>query len=138
MVLLSKDQILAADDRPTKDVSVPEWGGIVRVRTMSASERDQWEGDTYSDGKVNTTNFRARFVALCVVDESGNAMFSARDVEALGAKSAAALQRVFNAAQKLNAISQKDIADLEKKSAAAPADGSSSSSPGDSGSPTRT
>jgi hypothetical protein len=130
MSLLTKEQILAAVDKPTQDVGVPEWGGDVRIRTMSASERDKWEGETYGEGKVNTVDFRARFVALCIVDEKGDRMFTDADVAQLGEKSAAALQRVFNAAQTLNALTNKDVAELEKNSEAAPDGGSSSNSPG--------
>lgn len=126
MSLLTKDQILAADDQPTKDIEVPEWGGAVRIRTMSASERDKWESETYADGKVNTLDFRARFCALCIVDEQGTRLFSDAEVQALGRKSAAALQRVFNAAQELNALSNKDVKELEGNSGAAPEGGNSS------------
>lgn len=129
-MLLTKDQILATDDKPHQDVPVPEWGGDVRVRTMSASERDSWEAAVYSGGKVNTVDFRARFCALTIVDEQGARLFTDGEVEALGAKSAAALQRVFNAAQTLNALSNKDAEELVKNSEAGPDAGSSSSSPG--------
>ena len=130
MSLLTKDQILAANDKPTQDIAVPEWGGDVRIRTMSASERDKWESETYGSGTVNTVDFRARFVALCIVDDQGARMFSDEDVAKLGEKSAAALQRVFNAAQKLNALTGKDIEELEKNSEAVPSGGSSSNSLG--------
>lgn len=123
MTLLTKDAILAAQDTRTEDVEVAEWGGVVRVRTMSASERDKWESETYADGKVNAVDFRARFVALCLVDDAGNRMFSDAEVAQLGTKSAAALQRVFNVAQRLNALSGKDVADLEKNSAPTPGEG---------------
>lgn len=123
MTLLTKDAILAAQDTRTEDVEVAEWGGVVRVRTMSASERDKWESETYADGKVNAVDFRARFVALCLVDDAGNRMFSDAEVAQLGTKSAAALQRVFNVAQRLNALSGKDVADLEKNSVPTPGEG---------------
>ena len=35
MALLTRDEILAADDIKTEDVEVPEWGGDVRVSVMS-------------------------------------------------------------------------------------------------------
>lgn len=114
MSLLSKEAILSADDRKTRDIEVPEWGGTVRVATMTASERDRWEAETYGGAKPNTIDFRARFVALCLVDEKGARMFSDKEVSALGSKSAAALQRVFAAAQELNALTDKAVEDLEK------------------------
>ena len=37
---LSKDQILGAVDFSFVEVEVPEWGGTVRIRGLSAAERD--------------------------------------------------------------------------------------------------
>ena len=114
MGLLTKQAILSANDRKTVDVEVAEWGGTVRVATMSASERDKWEAETYGDGKPKTDDFRARFVALCLVGEDGQRLFTDKEVGELGKKSAAALQRVFTAAQKLNALSVEDAENIEK------------------------
>lgn len=113
MTLLTKEAILAANDRRTQDVEVPEWGGTVRVSTMSASERDKWEAETYGGDKPNTQDFRARFVALCLVDDKGERMFSEKDIAALGKKSAAALHRVFKAAQALNALTDAEVEAIE-------------------------
>lgn len=114
MTLLNKSQILAASDRMTEDLEVKEWGGTVRISTMSASDRDKWEQDTYGGEKTKTEDFRARFVALCLVDEKGDRLFTDKDVAQLGAKSAAALDRVFRAAQKLNALGDAAIEAAEK------------------------
>lgn len=117
MALLSKDQILGADDRKTEEVPVPEWGGSVLVRTLSGRERDEFEASTVKTrgGKQesNYDNFRARFVALCVVDETGQRLFRTNaEVSMLGNKSVAALQRVFDKAQEMNGMSQKDVEDM--------------------------
>jgi hypothetical protein len=116
MTLLSKNQILAAADHKTEDMEVKEWGGIVRISTMSASDRDKWEQDTYGGEKPKVEDFRARFVALCLVDEKGTRLFTDKEVAQLGAKSAAALDRVFRAAQKLNALGEQEVEALEKNS----------------------
>lgn len=116
MALLSKDQIFGADDLKTVDVSVPEWGGDVRVRTLTGAERDQYEADSIrtSKGKreVNLSNLRARLVAMCAVDEAGQPLFERGDVLKLGQKSAAALERVFEAAATLNGMSDEDVEEL--------------------------
>lgn len=114
MGLLTKEAILSADDRKHEDVEVGEWGGTVRVATMSASERDKWESETYGEGKPKTEDFRARFVALCLVDETGARLFTDKEVGELGKKSAAALQRVFTVAQRLNALTTEEAEKLEK------------------------
>ncbi|RZZ81397.1 hypothetical protein [Pseudoxanthomonas winnipegensis] len=114
MALLSKGQILAANDRKTEDMEVKEWGGTVRISTMSASDRDKWEQDTYGGEKPKVEDFRARFVSLCLVDEAGARLFSDKEVAQLGAKSVAALDRVFRAAQKLNALGETAVEDAAK------------------------
>ncbi len=119
MALLGRDQILTAQDLPTVDVDVPEWGGTVRVRMMTGGERDAFEAGTITrHGKKieqNLVNIRARLVALCVVDEKGQRLFSEADAAALGQKSAAALNRVFNAAQQLNALTEEASAAAEEQ-----------------------
>jgi hypothetical protein len=48
-----------------------------------------------------------------VVDEQGNRMFSEADIEALGRKSAAALERVCKVAQALNGIGEAELEELQ-------------------------
>ncbi|GGM14335.1 hypothetical protein [Micromonospora yangpuensis] len=114
--LLNRDQILAVDDSTWEDVEVPEWGGTVRVKGMSGTERDKFEaGSLKGKGKnrdVNLANLRARLVAASVVDEHGQPVFRPYDVEALGRKSAAALGRVYDVAQRLAGLTDEDVDEL--------------------------
>ncbi|MCI0685728.1 MAG: hypothetical protein L0Y54_00605 [Sporichthyaceae bacterium] len=114
--LLSRDAILAANDIRTVDVAVPEWSGAVRLRTLTGAERDAFEtASVRTSGKhvhTNLVNLRARLVAACAVDEHGARLFSEADVKALGAKSSAALDRLFDAARKLSRIGEDDVAEL--------------------------
>ena len=116
--MLTKEQILQAQDLPRETVPVPEWGGDVLVRTMTGAERDSWEAETVQEQAVNRINLRARLCARCIVDEQGGRLFTDKDAEALGAKSAAALDRVFTVAARLNALSKADTEELEKNSVA--------------------
>lgn len=125
---LSKSDILAQDDLIIEDLFVPEWGAWVRVRTLNASERDWFESTTVQrNGKQITTNLRnirARLCLLCLVDENGERLFREEDEFPLGGKSAAALDRVFVVAQRLNGLRDEDVDELAKNSPAAPADAS--------------
>jgi len=129
--LLSRAAILAAVDLPRETVAVPEWGGDVLVQGLTAKERDAFEISWYTgQGKnrqENLTNLRARLSARCAVDESGARLFSDADIAALGGKSAVALQRVFEAAQRLSGFTRADVDELTKNSA----DGQSDDSPSD-------
>lgn len=131
MALLSKDQIFTVDDRRYEVVQVPEWGGDVRLRTLTAKERDNFEAGLQErrGGKVkdNVANFRARLVSLCAVDEAGGLLFTNRqEVELLGNKSVAALQRLFDKCNEMNGISEKDIEELTEDFDEAPVESSTS------------
>ena len=140
MSLLSKTAILAAQDLQTEDVEVPEWGGAVRVRSFTGRERDAFEASMVrgdgKDRKVDLTNMRARLVGLTVIDETGQRLFTDDEVDLLGAKSGAALDRVFAVAQKLNGLSGADVEELSKNSSGVPSAVSTSASALPSGSPT--
>lgn len=116
MGYLTREAILQADDLPMEDVEVPEWGGTVRVRGLTGSERDAFESEIVQlKGKkasINMQNFRAKLVVRSVVDENGKPLFSHQDVRLLGQKSAAALQRVFEVAQRLSGLSETDVEEL--------------------------
>lgn len=116
MGLLTKEAILTANDVAVEDVEVPEWGGVVRVRALSAAERDRFEeGLMTGRGRkrqFSMMNARAKLVALTVVDEQGQRLFGEQDVAALGAKSAAALSRVFDAAMRLAGLTEDDVEEL--------------------------
>lgn len=118
MKILTKEQIFAAQDLRFVTVNVPEWGGKVRIKSMTGEDRDAFEmaitEATASDRKLNIKNIRARLVALTVVDDSGAPLFTEGDVAALAKKSAAALSRIYAAAQKLNALTNDDVEELAK------------------------
>ncbi len=112
---LTREQILSADDLPKVEVQVKEWGAdaTVWVRSMSGEERDRWEASLIdADGGRNMENVRARLVALTAIDAAGNRLFADEDAHALGKKSAAALDRLFAASMKLNALNRQEVAAL--------------------------
>jgi len=131
MQFLSKDAILAADDLQVEDVQVPEWGGWVRVRGLSGVERDAFEQEMAKrkgkDVQMNLRNIRARLAQLTVVDEGGKRLFTHQDIEALGNKSARALERVFSQAMKLSGLSETDVEELAENFGDGQSDDSTSS-----------
>lgn len=118
MTYLSKDDILKADDVEVEDVFVPAWKGTVRVRGLSGAERDRYlaslsrqQGSQVVRNPVNAT---AKLVALCVVDGDGNRVFGNEHVAALGEKSGAALDPIFEVASRLSGISGEEIKEIEE------------------------
>ncbi|MBX6384954.1 MAG: hypothetical protein IRZ07_18625 [Microbispora sp.] len=119
MAYLSAQQILDADDLPCEDVEIPEWGGTVRVRGMSGTDRDRFEAamlskDMRSVSKESALErYRARLAAACIVDENGQRMFrSDAEIKQLGEKSAQALQRVCDVASRLSGLTDADQEEL--------------------------
>ncbi|HET8684974.1 MAG TPA: hypothetical protein VFM54_24340 [Micromonosporaceae bacterium] len=130
MGLLSRDQILGADDRRYEEVECPEWGGAIRLRSLTGAERDAFEAQTVQqrgkDQRLNLLNVRSRLVVACAVDAEGQQLFSADDVRALGRKSAKALDRCFEAAQRLCGMSEEDVQELTEGFGDAQSDGPTS------------
>jgi len=115
MALTRKD-ILTANDLPRVKVSVPEWGGDVWVRTLSAHEYDGYQSSIVETrGKkqiFHTNDFRAQLCALTICDDAGDLLFTKADVLALSGKSSAALQRIYDIAVKLSGIGDAEIEEL--------------------------
>lgn len=118
--ILTRDAILQAEDLPRELVEVPEWGGCVYVRALTGAERDAFEASVVEQRgkstKMNLRNIRAKLVALTIVDEEGTRLFSDADVKLLGQKSAAALDKLFEVAQRLSGLKDEDVEELAKNS----------------------
>lgn len=116
--MLSVEAIKAAKDIRVERVDIPEWGGHVFVRMLPAEERDAWETEITirrgSDIQMDTRNVRARFAVRVVCDQDGKPLFGPDDAGLLGGKSAAALDRIFEAGSKLNRFSKQDADALVK------------------------
>lgn len=128
--LLGRDAILAADDTQVEDVAVPEWGGTVRIKGLTGTERDQYEAWIISGkGKnrnINLRNSRAKLVMMAVVDADGKRVFDEADIIRLGAKSALGLQRVFDKAAALSGLDEETLEKIQDDLGNAPSDASGS------------
>jgi len=122
--MLTAQDILSAEDKELKNVAVPEWGGDIYLRTLSGSERDAFEAETFRQGNPNYRNLRARYLSLTITDENGKKLFDKNQIGSLGDKSASVLDRLFNISAKMNAVSDKDVKELLGNSEAAQSDDS--------------
>lgn len=121
MEQLTRDQVLSASDLQKERVEVPEWKGFVWVRGLTALERDRYDESLLKRVKgqtvvVDVAGARAKLVALTVTNEAGEQLFTDRDVDALNAKSAAPIDRLFTVAQRLSGVTEEMIEDLVKNS----------------------
>jgi hypothetical protein len=129
-----KDLILAAQDLPSEVVDVPEWGLKVNVRGLSAKERDEYfmNQTVVRDGQIvgqDRSNATARLLVLCIRDDDGEPVFGPEHVDVLGAKSAAATERLSKVALRLSGIGDGAVEAAGKESAPALNGASPSASP---------
>lgn len=135
--VLTRDDILNRSELKTERVPVPEWGGDVIVRELTGNERDEWESELVAERGAEFTvksmaGARARLASLAIVNEDGERLFTAVDVEDLGRLSGAALGRVFDVAARLSGLTATDIEELAGNSRGTGTDGSGSFSPSNS------
>lgn len=126
---LTRDQILALQDRKTAVVHVPEWDCDVRIMEMSAGDREAYErmvlrmNDQSKKVEPDISNLRSKMVAISVVDDEGRRVFTDEDVQALARKHHEAIRLIFNKAMSLNRIEEEaeegaprvDVVDEEAK-----------------------
>lgn len=111
---LTAAMILAVDDVPAPtEVYVPEWGGVVYVRTLMGFERDRFElAQSQLPEDARGENFKARFCVYCVVDKDGAPLFEPGQAAELGRKSAGAVARIFDVAAPLNGLTEEHAKEL--------------------------
>lgn len=109
----TRDSILANKTGfVVEPIDIPEWGGKVYVRTLTAAERDQFEWSVY--GQRDFKNFRARLLVLAVCDEGGERVFRDEDADALGRQPGQIIDRIWDVATRLSAVGADDVAALKK------------------------
>lgn len=118
--------ILQIADQRIDELWVPEWQCSVYVRAITGVERDRYEMALMGDNELRFENATARLCTMALCDAQGKRIFNDGQVVDLGAKSAAALQRIYQAARRLAGIGKEALEEAEKKSA--PLHGDSSSS----------
>lgn len=124
MALIGRKQIDDAVDLKTEDVPVPEWGGDVRLRELSAKERSLIEATTIG-AKGQTIELRIeafktlreKTVVAALIDQDGNRLYQDKDAAQLGLKSGQIIERLFQKVQELSGMTKAAVLDAEGNSA---------------------
>lgn len=122
MGFLTREQILHSNPRSYKDVRAPELGGTIRVQSLTGKEFEDYQatnrGKPDKNGNVPTifAGSVARLLVRCIVDQEGKRIFGDDDAPALAEANAAALNRLFRAACKLNGIGESEMEEMVKNS----------------------
>lgn len=109
----TREAIFAADDIAHRDVEVPEWHLTVRVSALTGAQRDAFEAAILKDRDdpakgVDAIGFRAKLVAVALIDENGDRLFRDSDLAALSKKSARVLDHLYEVAAELAGLRQED------------------------------
>jgi hypothetical protein len=122
--LLSKDEIFGMDDIPMEEVVVPEWKNRkVIICGLTAAGKNAYQASLVeikgTSRKVRMENATAKLLVRTIVNRQRQPIFTETDIERLGAKSAAALERLATVANRLSGMDEKENAELVKNSDAA-------------------
>jgi hypothetical protein len=134
--VLTAADITRVRDVVIKPVEIPEWGGVVNVRSMSALERENYfeairkiEGYGKKERTIIVLKRSSALLAqMTLCDEAGNLLFTPQEIATLSAKSSKALQRIVDVSAKLNGLADDDDESAGKDSPEQMASGSGSSS----------
>ena len=111
---LTKEQILAANDRRRVEVDVPEWGGPVLLSVMSGTERESFEREWTNTDEKLLPQYKLKLLRRCLVNEDGTTQFEDADLAALGNKNAVVLDRLFDEAMRLNGFKPNSVEEAAK------------------------
>ena len=113
----------ARNNRRRIEVELPE--GTALLRELSGTERDKMEAavhfvnGTNGERHLDPMDLRARLVALCLIDDSGERLYADDEVRQLNdAFSSSSLAKLWEAAQTLNAAQPNALEAAEKNSEA--------------------
>lgn len=127
--MLTKEEILNANDLPIREVDVPDWNGIVRLRTLPGSERDVFENIVQKRKKgqdIELKGLKVLLLSLAIVNGENKLMFSEEDLDGLNSKSSRALNKLFDVATEMNGIGEEAVEELRKNLPAVPSGGNGS------------
>jgi hypothetical protein len=127
MTLLTRETLIKHSTFRRIEVDVTPWGEVdpdtgkpiptsVFVRELSSRERDMFEESVHkgkgAKRELNFINARAKLVAVACCDADGNLIFQPEDVEWLTNKPVGFLNRIYNAAMKINGFTDEDEEEL--------------------------
>ncbi len=109
-----KDVILKSSIKQEK-VELKDLGITVTLQEMDAARMEQYERLIYKiddDGNLNidTKNLKSKMVAFSVVDDNGNLIFTAEDVEKLARSRGGVVKKLSDVAGKLNGLYNEEKA----------------------------
>lgn len=112
---LTREEVLTANDAGCEKVELPEWGGVVYVRKLSAAEFPEMEAiiQARKENKLSNKDGLLNICILTVCDAEGKRFFTDDDKPELEKRTFQALQKCANAAMEVNGWSMSEQEDME-------------------------
>jgi hypothetical protein len=111
---VNRESILSAKTIQTEAVEVPEYGGTVYLRGLNAADRVAFF-DSIDQETESPTRIGCKLIARCMVDADGTRLLTDDDAAALEAQDGKLIDRLANAANKVNGIGTEAEAAAAKK-----------------------
>lgn len=110
LAMLSVEQIMAAPDLRERVVSVPEWGGSVRVRGFTKGRQQALRHQATVKGVIDSDRLELLMFVHGVVEP----VFTADHAQALTEKSAGAVEAVLKAILEVSGMTPEARQDAER------------------------
>ena len=68
----------------------------------------------FLENQNRRNSIRSKLLQRCLCDKSGRQLFTPEEIDKLSAKSVKVMSKLFDAAMKHNAVTEKDVEDLAK------------------------
>jgi hypothetical protein len=113
---LTKELIKNANDVKMELVDVPEWGGKMYIKSLSAIEREELRKEIGegTDKEMDIIKVQMKLLSLTIVGEDKVKLFTEEDVEWLKGKSAVVLDRLFLVSQKMAGLGVEATEEIAK------------------------
>ena len=123
-MILDRDTILSKTALKREVVDIPEWGGTIHVRELTAAERTRYEvgmSDMVQGEQTDPIkkaqrfiDMRARIASMACVNEDGSRMFRDEDIAALNQLSGNVLDRISSVVLRLSGYTVAETERLKK------------------------
>lgn len=110
---ITKDDILNAKDIDIIEENVKEWGGTIRMKVMSARERQILQRKFKGD-EIPVDLMEDLLSRIILKPDSNELMFTPDDIVRLAEKSSLVIGRLFQKAAEINGLTAQSVEELRK------------------------
>ncbi len=113
---LTKEDIFGANDIQVDEMVVPEWGGKIGVKVMSARERQEFQAKMgKGKGDEVPIDLMETLLVMTVVNPGDKSpLFTLKDIKTLSEKSSQVIGRIFEKAAYINGLTAGATEDIKK------------------------